>query len=665
MIDWTRDYVASQAPDAAGLGRAEKLADPEGWTDLGSDVDKVWGACPGSKGKSYQVTVYRQSGHSRCSCPSRQHPCKHGLALMLLLVEHPGALGISVAAEAEGVALDEGLARAREAMEARDREAALRALLDTWRGTPAPEIADLIDLLDAAVTEKREAPLTTLKRSALQPAWIKLARAADPTDLGALFATIARGTNDQAVARIEALGSWPPDPRITSRLGEMLVRWEVLKSEKAASFWYAAFRLMLAIEDTRLVGVLEGIGDSHRHKMGIYTYMRMKEELAELRQRLRDRDQRVAERAALTDEARGQIAELHRLIAPGETSASHQDLAQRAEEILAQIYAAPDDDQLRQVYADVLTQLDDPRGELITLQYQRLSAKPKAAAKKREKELLDAHRSDWLGPLVHFVLKKELRFERGFLDAGHYNHERYFDVDSVLDDPRWRTLRVLRSWQPPALTFHPNMVSLREVEIDERGVETLTKLDGTRPFTTVTLIDDGSLADGPLLESAGKLPDLRELTIRGDDKTATEVADLTRLAAFLDHRLSRQLHHLTVRTPLRRTEEWLARLEAFPGLQTATLLSRHWESGNWDLVFSRSSEAARFDRLEATFRNGDYGQGSLPDVLPALESLGEGRLVSIAVTTRAKPEGELGSAFLGQLERIGVKKRKLPKSWQA
>ena len=49
-------------------------------------------------------------------------------------------------------------------------------------------------------------------------------------------------------------------------------------------------------------------------------------------------------------------------------------------ELLAQIYANPDDDALRAVYADALLERGDPRGELITLQLERTRAGAPAEA---------------------------------------------------------------------------------------------------------------------------------------------------------------------------------------------------------------------------------------------------------------------------------------------
>jgi uncharacterized protein (TIGR02996 family) len=84
-------------------------------------------------------------------------------------------------------------------------------------------------------------------------------------------------------------------------------------------------------------------------------------------------------------------------------------------QLLAEIAAHPDDDGPREVYADVLTQRGDVRGELITLQLARRRGKPTAAAKQREKELLANHKAALLGPFAHAAKRTGLKFDRGFL----------------------------------------------------------------------------------------------------------------------------------------------------------------------------------------------------------------------------------------------------------
>lgn len=88
---------------------------------------------------------------------------------------------------------------------------------------------------------------------------------------------------------------------------------------------------------------------------------------------------------------------------------------------------APWEDAPRLVYADWLTENDDPRGEFIVLQCRlasgRLAPKDVKAAKVREAELLDAHREEWFGPLEKWLRDHDsyalshVKLRRGFVSS--------------------------------------------------------------------------------------------------------------------------------------------------------------------------------------------------------------------------------------------------------
>jgi hypothetical protein len=56
------------------------------WGGLGADERAVLGSCRGSGAEPYDTMVDHVGVASRCTCPSRRHPCKHVLALLLLWV---------------------------------------------------------------------------------------------------------------------------------------------------------------------------------------------------------------------------------------------------------------------------------------------------------------------------------------------------------------------------------------------------------------------------------------------------------------------------------------------------------------------------------------------------------------------------------------------------
>ncbi|MDA8019296.1 MAG: SWIM zinc finger family protein [Thermoanaerobaculia bacterium] len=90
-LSYSRDQVLALAPDAASVKAAQKLLSVGKWSLLAHDPSAVWGECQGSGKKPYLVQVDRNGPAFKCSCPSRKFPCKHGLALMLLLADQPAA----------------------------------------------------------------------------------------------------------------------------------------------------------------------------------------------------------------------------------------------------------------------------------------------------------------------------------------------------------------------------------------------------------------------------------------------------------------------------------------------------------------------------------------------------------------------------------------------
>ncbi|WP_460445958.1 SWIM zinc finger family protein, partial [Angustibacter aerolatus] len=92
MPRWTPAAVERAAPDAASLAAARRLARPGPWSATGSTDTLVWGSCQGSGSTPYRVSVDLAGPAYRCSCPSRKHPCKHSLALLLLWVQGSGSV---------------------------------------------------------------------------------------------------------------------------------------------------------------------------------------------------------------------------------------------------------------------------------------------------------------------------------------------------------------------------------------------------------------------------------------------------------------------------------------------------------------------------------------------------------------------------------------------
>jgi hypothetical protein len=84
---WTEERVLALAPDSSSASAGQGLASTRKWSGLGRSERAVWGLCQGSGKDPYQARVDLSEPAFKCSCPSRKFPCKHGIALLLLLVK--------------------------------------------------------------------------------------------------------------------------------------------------------------------------------------------------------------------------------------------------------------------------------------------------------------------------------------------------------------------------------------------------------------------------------------------------------------------------------------------------------------------------------------------------------------------------------------------------
>src|ERR1700709_2721335 len=85
----TPEQVLALANSDAMRKNAQKLARPPAWLSLNTNERAAWGELKGSAAEPYQVRFDRLDLGYKCSCPSKTHPCKHAVALMLLYAENP------------------------------------------------------------------------------------------------------------------------------------------------------------------------------------------------------------------------------------------------------------------------------------------------------------------------------------------------------------------------------------------------------------------------------------------------------------------------------------------------------------------------------------------------------------------------------------------------
>lgn len=87
MQQITEQQIQAMAPNAAAVANAVKISKKGGFVRLERSSDDTFylGECTGSGKNNYITTVdfiEPEKPLCRCSCPSRQFPCKHGLALL-------------------------------------------------------------------------------------------------------------------------------------------------------------------------------------------------------------------------------------------------------------------------------------------------------------------------------------------------------------------------------------------------------------------------------------------------------------------------------------------------------------------------------------------------------------------------------------------------------
>jgi uncharacterized protein (TIGR02996 family) len=156
---------------------------------------------------------------------------------------------------------------------------------------------------------------------------------------------------------------------------------------------------------------------------------------------------------------------------------------------LTQIVENPGDLTLRQIFADHLLELGDPRGELISLQLSNREH-PRAAA------LVAEYGRSWIGPLGPWVRFEGCAFSNGFLaEVTLVDPSRV--LTPLIGDPIWATVRglhlgfVSRVKGGPRrmlssvseLIAHPVMRSLVTVTVDhQEGLMIERDPEGTLAF---------------------------------------------------------------------------------------------------------------------------------------------------------------------------------------
>lgn len=370
------------------------------------------------------------------------------------------------------------LERAAKALEKKP-ETALQVLLAAWAERPLPELA--------AVVERFEAANPPPAFDGDTKAFTKLAKKPTPTQLGTLARAIVASKTADTIARLEALTPHRDDPRVSGALLELitLAPWT---SDGARPVWTKAFELIARVGDPRLLELAPKLPAEWKFREAQRAWMQV-----QLRRAVEAVTATRAKKpvAPLSKPEAKALDQLSALLKPQKKPSGKSDAAT----LLAAIYANPDDDAARLVYADWCLERQDPHGEFITLQFKATKSREES---KREAELQKKHGATWLGALAKVTLK-DVTFRRGFPSKVVARFKGQRDVEQAGDAPEWATIEDL-SWSLPGawsndearwLEYVPKHARPRSLTVNRGGFAQL--LEAKTPWPVERL--DASTAD--------------------------------------------------------------------------------------------------------------------------------------------------------------------------
>jgi uncharacterized protein (TIGR02996 family) len=506
------------------------------------------------------------------------------------------------------------LERAAKCLAKNDDVGALEALLAAWRKVRSTRIADAIDRVSARLPHE---PVRAPSVKARTAAWLALAKKKKAADVASLVATPWPGTWKDAVPVLEALRAIPADPRIAMALAR-IVEETPYDSFQTYKLYAPLVRHLAKLADRRTLPILER--DLARTKSRGW-----REDVQPLLV------EAVAKIAATPDVAPSAIAAVEAFFAD---AASHERAKAKGEaDFLAAIYADPDDDTLRMVFADWLQERGDPRGELIALQL--AAATP--ASQKKAASLVKQHGVAWAGRLHRFLAKEGRVFERGFLARGTLTLEgRPKELPPGLDLPEWATVHTLtfdwdvnRDRHAAAILALPSMQHLRGIGA---GLESVVTALPERPRLEELEIElfpmrdetDELLAERRRIAEGNTFPALRRLGIDGE---------VDRAKLLIAGKLGKRLEQVT----LFNTDLSLGpfvRLVDELGLKNVTEVRVVYRLRSvddmWRLTMRRDANG-RFTILHGVAHRAQRGIGKAGDLADALETLEPHELTAIAI----------------------------------
>lgn len=392
-----------------------------------------------------------------------------------------------------------------EALRRSDPRAALEPVLEAWRLQRLPRLA--------MAAERLSARLGDVAQVIDQAQWLKLAEAREPFALPGLLATLSQPSFRQAEERAERLIRWE-DPRIASSLLAMLAAPRY-RSSGAQWFYERVFKALAAQHDPRVPPALRDLAARY-HAIVTNSWG------PELANRIRAAATAMEVDDAPEDEAtRVALDELETYFETerGDSlraARAREEAAAREAAIRAQVEATPDDDGLRQVWADTLVEQGDPRGALINLQLMERQGQLPPEQLEQLRVLQSQHRDRLLGAIAPKVVNAV--FDRGV--AVHVELGRAWGLPRVTE-AEWHQVRgvtlPVESWRheewAALLAALPSLHSV--LRVDPRIVALLAARRPGWVLENALFVPDSEVEDLPpvrhaLVRSLALAPLLRQ-----------------------------------------------------------------------------------------------------------------------------------------------------------
>jgi hypothetical protein len=367
-------------------------------------------------------------------------------------------------------------------------ERALGLALDGWRDQRKAPLADLVDALSARVPAS---PVRATGATAFQTAWLSRARQATAADVGALGAALARSLPEAGgsfylegsarvryaawLERVAAIAELPDDPRTAAALFDVVRKgpWSSYYAADVGTLYDPALALLRRIADERLIERVRALATTPTSARQMHRNY-LAEALPALAQGI-EAEQKTFRELAASDAERCQRL-LDELGAGAKPYASSAVRDHGEHELVELVVAIPDDDDAREVLADLWLERDDPRGRLVALQLKAARNGPNDNDEKVVRRIIKDHEKSWIGDLA--LVTKGRIYRRGFLDEVELQQNAAADPrvwETAALHPALGTVRAVHKGKANEthyrrFVFSPAARSLRELVVLSKGM---------------------------------------------------------------------------------------------------------------------------------------------------------------------------------------------------